>query len=174
MPKCRILSSFHISDVLLRQFSKDTGPYRWFNTEIKMGGSTTDSSGGKRFYLRSKTGILSCFQRVIAAPWRNKEGSLSHKGIFLTAPSSIKVSSLPCREKGVCGRLPLPWKGLVQEGRCCAMVPSSLRPKMARKRGGRWGEPGSSALSGYSSGWGPCRSHRSCARAPGELNPGAA
>lgn len=61
------------------------------------------------------------------------------------------------------------WKGPVQGGRCHAMAPSLLR--MARKRRGRWGKPGSPALSGHPSGWGPWRSYQGCVRAPGELNP---
>lgn len=45
---------------------------------------------------------------------------------------------------------------------------SFAETKNGKKRGGRRGEAGSSALSGHPSGWGPWRSHQSCVGAPGQ------
>lgn len=56
--------------------------------------------------------------------------------------------------------LPLLQKGPVQGGRRHAMAPGSLRPTLARKKRGRWGEPGSFTLPGPSLGWGLCQGSR--------------
>lgn len=74
------LSSFHVSDVPLRQFSKDIGPYRCLNKEIirKAGKNTNKMSGGLMFHLRSKFGSFSHFQGVTAAPQQEKAAPLQH------------------------------------------------------------------------------------------------
>lgn len=108
-------------------------------------------SGGARFHL----GSSPTSREQMQLPGRKSEDALSHTGCSLSAPSCITVSSLPCREKKVCGRLQVLQKGPVRGGRCRAVASRSLTPRMARKRGGRQGEPGSSDLPGHPSGRGP-------------------
>jgi len=136
-------SYFHISDILLRQFSKDTGPYRWFNTGIirKMGSSANKMSGAARFFLRSKTSSFSHFQGVIAAPPAEKARALSFiKAALLQHRLASKFHLFHVGRKKSVGRCNFsgrtPAKGLMCHGTSFAETKNSKKKR--REMGGAW------------------------------------
>lgn len=149
----------------------DSGPYRWFNTGIigKTGSSTNKVSGEAKFYLGFKTSSFYHLQEAIAAGKRS-ESSLLHKASplwHLFPPEFHLIRVGRKRPVGGC-----PFSSRNQSwGRCHATAPASLRPPQARKRRGRWREPGSFTLLGHSWGWGLCRRNWGSARAPEGAHP---
>lgn len=101
----------------------DSGPYRWFNTEIvsKRGSSTSKMSEEAKFHLRLKTSSFCHLQGAIAAGKRN-ESSLLPKAAPLWHLPTSKFHLFHVGGQG-CGRLSLLQEGPVQGDRGHAMAP---------------------------------------------------